>query len=61
MASIILRQFGGMQPSANKKAIPESAATYVRNLDLRFGDFRPLPVAASEATPSLTMAATAMK
>lgn len=50
MASIILREFGGMMPSANKKAIPEAAATYVRNITPRFGDFRPLPVAANVAT-----------
>ena len=50
MASIVLRQFGGMMPSANKKAIPEAAATYVRNINPRFGDFRPLPVASNVAT-----------
>lgn len=49
MASLILRKFGGMYPSANKKAIPEAAATYVRNLNLRFGDFRPMPIAANKA------------
>jgi hypothetical protein len=53
MASIVLRNFGGMAPSANPKSLPESAATFVRNLDLRFGDFRPLP------TPAIIGAATA--
>lgn len=50
MASIVLRNFGGMAPSANPKSLPESAATFVRNLDLRFGDFRPLPVPANIGT-----------
>jgi hypothetical protein len=50
MASIVLRQFGGMAPSANAKAIPEGQATYARNLNLRFGDFRPLPVPATVTT-----------
>jgi hypothetical protein len=53
MPSISLRNFGGMAPSANSKSLPEAAATFVQNLDLRFGDFRPLPV------PSVIAAATA--
>lgn len=53
MPSISLRNFGGMAPSANPKSLPEAAATFVQNLDLRFGDFRPLPV------PSVVAAATA--
>jgi hypothetical protein len=52
MASIVLRNFGGMAPSANPKSLPEAAATYVRNLDLRFGDFRPLAGAQNIGTAS---------
>lgn len=52
MASIVLRNFGGMAPSANPQALPESTATWVQNLNLRFADFRPL------ATPSSVQAAT---
>lgn len=50
MASIVLRNFGGMAPSANSKSLPEAAATYVQNLDLRFGDFRPLAQPANMTT-----------
>lgn len=52
MASIVLRNFGGMAPSANPKSLPEAAATYVQNLDLRFGDFRPLALPAVLAAAS---------
>lgn len=49
MASIVLRKLGGMAPSANPTAIAESQAVMVRNLNLRFGDFRPLPAPAAIA------------
>jgi hypothetical protein len=52
MASIILRSFGGMAPSANDKAISESTATWVQNLNLRYGDFRPLPAPSFVASAS---------
>jgi hypothetical protein len=51
MASIEIRAFGGMQPSANPKNMSETAAVLVRNLDLRYGDFRPLPVAENMNNP----------
>jgi hypothetical protein len=51
MATIVLRSFGGMAPSANAKALPDAAATYAQNLDLRYGDFRPLPAAANLDNP----------
>lgn len=47
MASIQLRNFGGMAPSANPQNLPEAQATFVQNLDLRFGDFRPLATSAN--------------
>lgn len=47
MASIVLRNFGGMAPSANPQAISESTATWVQNLNLRFADFRPLAMPAN--------------
>lgn len=53
MASIQLRNFGGMAPSANPQAISEAQATWVQNLNLRFADFRPL------AAPAVATAATA--
>lgn len=50
MASIVLRSFSGMAPSANAKAMDPSMASYAQNLNLRFGDFRPFPVPANVAT-----------
>ena len=50
MASIILRAFGGMAPSANDKAINEAQAVYAQNLNQRFTDFRPLPIPATAGT-----------
>lgn len=47
MATIMLRNFGGMAPSANAQAIGEEQATYAQNLNLRFADFRPLAANAS--------------
>jgi hypothetical protein len=51
MSTIVLRSFGGMQPSANAKALPDGAATWAQNLSLRFGDFRPLPQPAALGAP----------
>lgn len=50
MAVLVMRNFGGMAPSANPKLLPDGGAAYCRNLDLRYGDFRPLPGAANAAT-----------
>ncbi len=44
MASIVIRNYGGMALSANWKMIDESIASYAKNLFLRFGDFRPMPL-----------------
>lgn len=52
MPAINLRAFAGMQPSANPKALPDSASVLARNLELRFGDFRPLPLPSSLAAAS---------
>jgi hypothetical protein len=43
MALIIQRGYGGMAPSANPKALPETMGTLVLNLDIRYSDFRPMP------------------
>lgn len=43
MATIEMRTFGGMMPSANQKLMPASASVLARNLELRYSDFRPLP------------------
>lgn len=45
MASIVLRAYAGMAPSANLRAVDPSVASYCANLNLRFTDFRPLPAA----------------
>lgn len=42
MAKIELKQFGGILPSVDKRRLPMGAAQTAHNLDLRFGDFRPL-------------------
>jgi hypothetical protein len=47
MARLSVRTYGGMMPSANPKNMPEAAAVYAQNLDLRYGDFRPLPAPAN--------------
>lgn len=47
MATISLRRFGGMAPSANDKTMEEHIAIYAKNINLRFSDFRPMPVAAN--------------
>jgi hypothetical protein len=50
MASLVLRGFGGMAPSSVDVASDPSVAQAAQNLDLRYGDFRPLPQAANVAT-----------
>lgn len=47
MAVLQLRAFGTMAPSANAKAMPDTAGVLVQNLNLRFGDFRPMPAPAT--------------
>lgn len=47
MAALIMRAFAGMAPSANAKSIDSTIATYANNLNLRYGDFRPMPAAAA--------------
>lgn len=42
MARIRISTFGGIQPSVNPRNIPDESAQIAENLDLRFGDFRPL-------------------
>ena len=42
MAVIRLTQFGGILPSVQSRALPDNSAQVAHNLDLRFGDFRPL-------------------
>lgn len=50
MASLIQRGFGGMSPSSRETGQDPGVASYCQNLDLRFGDFRPLRAAANVAT-----------
>jgi hypothetical protein len=50
VAAIVLRKFSGMAPSANPKHIAEGMATYAKNLNLRFNDFRPMPAPTNAAT-----------
>ena len=42
MAVIDIRSFGGLLPSIKARNLPEGSAQTAHNLDLRFGDFRPL-------------------
>lgn len=42
MARIRISTFGGIQPSVNPRNLPDESAQTAENLDLRFGDFRPL-------------------
>lgn len=42
MATIKITQFGGIAPSVDPRNLPESGAQVAQNLDLRFGDFRPV-------------------
>jgi hypothetical protein len=59
MATITLRQFGGLMPSLQSRNLPDESAQAAHNLDLRYGDFRPLPgpgasvTTVAEATKSL--------
>lgn len=42
MAVLKVTQFGGILPSVEPRSLPPGAAQTAHNLDLRFGDFRPL-------------------
>lgn len=41
MSRIVVKQFGGLSPSTDPRNLPEDGAQIARNLDMRFGDFRP--------------------
>ncbi len=41
MSRIRITQFGGLSPSTDPRNLPEDGAQIARNLDMRFGDFRP--------------------
>lgn len=41
MAAIKIKQFGGLSPSVDTRNLANDGAQVARNLDLRFGDFRP--------------------
>lgn len=43
MAVITIGQFGGLMPSVQARNLPDTSAQTAHNLDLRYGDFRPLP------------------
>lgn len=43
MATINIREFGGIMPAIDQRNLPPSAAQTASRLDMRFGDFRPLP------------------
>lgn len=49
MTSIVIRQFGGMAPSANPKSLSDTKSVEAHNLNMRFGDFRPVPTKATVA------------
>ena len=42
MAVIKISEFGGIQPSVDPRNLPRGSAQTAHNLDLRFGDFRPV-------------------
>lgn len=42
MSVLHINEFGGILPSVQKRRLPGSSAQEAHNLDLRFGDFRPL-------------------
>lgn len=50
MASLVLRAFGGMSPSARDSGNDPSVADFAENVNLRFGDYRPLPIPVSAGT-----------
>lgn len=57
MAVVKLTQFGGIMPSAQARRLPDESAQTAHNLDLSYGDFRPL----AEAGASVATVATATK
>lgn len=50
MSAIPIQVFGGIAPSADPRALPADGAQVARNLDMRFGDFRPLPGLGTQVT-----------
>ena len=57
MAQILITKFAGMAPSVSPKLLPEGFGTEVKNLDTRFGDFRPFftPATVQSATAGTTL------
>lgn len=57
MPQILITKFAGMAPSISPKLLPEGFGTEVKNLDTRFGDFRPFYAAATvqSATAGATL------
>lgn len=57
MAQILITKFAGMAPSISPKLLPEGFGTDVKNLDTRFGDFRPFftPATVQSATAGATL------
>lgn len=57
MAQILITKFAGMAPSVSPKLLPEGFGTEVKNLDTRFGDFRPFftPATVQSATAGQTL------
>ena len=57
MAQILITKFSGMAPSISPKLLPEGFGTEVKNLDTRFGDFRPFytPATVESATAGATL------
>jgi hypothetical protein len=57
MAQILITKFAGMAPSISPKLLPEGFGTEVKNLDTRFGDFRPFftPATVQSATAGATL------
>lgn len=58
MAALVIKNFGGMAPSANPKTLNDPLGVLASNLNLRFGDFRPLPqaeVTGPAMTPGQTL------
>ncbi|HRG70694.1 MAG TPA: hypothetical protein PLH95_03595, partial [Thauera aminoaromatica] len=57
MAAIDIKVFGGIRPSVEPRNLPAEEAQTAHNLDLRFGDFRPVraPGASVETVPEGTI------
>ena len=56
MTALVCRQFGGLLPSVQPRALPPEAAQIAASLDMRYGDFRPIrgPGAAVTTVASAT-------